>query len=113
MLTKFCAVLVLLLAASPFTAPFQTCHFADLASGTGTDGAVMVTPPTGASIPSVDEASSIPPLRTETGHVRLAPVSELVNTSVPAPPPLVFLGLPIDSRSRITGYSVPPSVLRR
>src|SRR3979411_2210265 len=32
-LTKLCAILLLVLALSPFTAPFQRCDFADSATG--------------------------------------------------------------------------------
>jgi hypothetical protein len=110
MFRKLCAVSLLVLALSPFTAPFQTC---DLADTSGTDEPVMLTPPTVAHTSlSGDAGSLVPTLKTETGRLRLAPASGLVISNVVAPPPTVFLRLPIPSSSPINGYSVLLSILR-
>src|ERR1700680_2731568 len=86
-LTKLCSVLLLALALSPFTAPFQTCDFSDSASGTGTNEGVTLTPPTADHTVVSDNAGSlVPPLTTDTGRLRLAPVSGLVISIVLASP---------------------------
>jgi hypothetical protein len=92
---KLCALLLLVLALSPFTAPFQTCDLADSTSGTGTDEAVILTPP------AVVHTSLL-----------LAPVSQLVISNMVAPRPAAFLALPITPPPDIGGSSFPPTVLR-
>jgi hypothetical protein len=110
---KLCAISLLALALSPFTAPFQTCDFADSMSGTGTDEAVMLTPPTVAQTSLSDGAGSlVPPLTTETGRLKLAPVSGLVISNVVARPPVTYLAPPVTPSPDISGSSFPPTVLR-
>jgi hypothetical protein len=113
MLTKLCAISLLALALSPFTAPFQTCDLADSANGTGTDEAVMLTPPTVTHTSLSDGAGSlVPPLTTAAGRLRLTPVSELVISTLVALPPVAYVAPPVTPPPDISGSSFPPTVLR-
>lgn len=113
MTKKLCAISLLVLALSPFTAPFQTCDFADAASGTGTDDGAMVTPPTVVHTSfSDDVVALVPTLTTETGRLRLAPVAGLVISNVIAPSRVDFLRRPLASSSRPNGDPILRSVLR-
>jgi hypothetical protein len=106
MLKKLCAVSLLVLALSPFTAPFQTCDFGDSLGGSTGDDALVL-----AQASDSDGAGTVvPPLTTETGRLGLAPVPGI--STVVAAPPIVFLRRPIASSSRISECSVLLSVLR-
>jgi hypothetical protein len=109
---KLCAISLVVLALSPFTAPFQTCDFADVA-GSARDDAASVTTPTVAQPSLPDDAGSVvPPLTTETERVKRAPASGLVIWNAVAPPRSIFLRRLIASRSRLNAYAALPSVLR-
>jgi hypothetical protein len=113
MLTKLCAIALLVLALSPFTAPFQTCTLADWPNGSTTDEAVMVTPPPLAPAPLADDAGAvISPLATAMGRLKLAPVSGLIIANVVMPSSRVSVLLPIASARRLCHHLVPPTLLR-
>jgi hypothetical protein len=117
LLTKPCAITLLVLALSPFTALFQTCDFADFVRGTSTDEPVMLPPPTVAQPSLSDDAGAVvPPRPTAAGRVRLAPVSELFISNVVARPPLTALAPPVTPPVTppldIADASFPPTVLR-
>src|ERR1700732_596183 len=87
---KLCAISLLVLALSPFTAPFQRCNFGDIPSGA--DEAVTLTPLTAVPPPPPDDTGTlVPPLTTAAGRLRLSPVSELLIANVVAPLPIAFL----------------------
>jgi hypothetical protein len=114
MLTKLCAMLLIVLAASPFTAPFQTCDFSDTPSGNTSEQAVIMTPPTVAQTSLSDDAALlVPTLTTTTGRLRLAPLSALaISNFVVAFSPVAFLAPPVAPSPDDGGASFPPTVLR-
>jgi hypothetical protein len=113
-LTKMCAILLLALVVSPFTAPFQTCDLTDGASGIGAYEALMVTPPTVAHTSLSDGAGLlVPTLTTAIGRLRLAPVSALaISNFVAASAPVADFALPVRLSPHLTGSSASPTVLQ-
>jgi hypothetical protein len=110
---KLCTIALLVLALSPFTAPFQTCRFADVMSGTDTDAALILTPPAAAQPCLSDDADLlVPPLTIAAGRLRLSPVSALVTSNVIAPPRVIVLAPPVTPSPTISGFPFPPTALR-
>src|SRR5713226_847347 len=112
--TKLCATALLFLALSPFTAPFQTFDLADASNAHTADEASIVTPPTLASTSFADAAGSlVPTLTTQTGRLRLIPLSALdIANVVTACSFVVDFALPITPSPNINGLSISPTVLR-
>jgi hypothetical protein len=109
-IVKICAVWIVLLIVSPFTAPFATCDPTNtlpaLSSASGT--AAMTTP----SAPMQDSpGSATPPPRFARGYLRVPQAAD--QSAMTAGPPLV--------RAPLSGWSaiprrlvpaIPPAVLR-
>jgi hypothetical protein len=74
---------------------------------------VTLTPPTADHTVVSDNAGSlVPPLTTDTGRLRLAPVSGLVISIVLASPPAAFVAPLVTPPPDVIGSSFPPTVLR-
>lgn len=103
---KSCAAWLLILAVSPFTAPFQTCDIADFPSEHSDQ---TLTPPTSLA----DDDSVVAPLDIEAGRLKVTPLSDLaISHFGVVAPPVAPLALPLEPPHDISGYSAPPTVLR-
>ena len=87
MVARVCAVVMIVLAVCPITAPFATCSFADLLQGHTEKGgaAAWQAPVTGA--PGDSEALTVPPLLSKVGHVPTVTI-ERVPATAPVTPEL-------------------------
>jgi hypothetical protein len=99
MLTKLCALVLLALVVSPFTAPFRTCGPAQA--------------PSTASIDEVDPTSLLVPLITETGRLKIAKTrgSVIVTYSVPQPA-VTWITQSITPAADVRDRSIRSTILR-
>ena len=112
MLTKLCAACVVVLALSPFTAPFRTWDVGDSPGGSRNE-TVSVAATTSITVSLADDAGSlIAPLATKARRLRLAPLSGVVLAKVGATSLVAVPETPVASANRVTRYSVLSTVFR-
>ena len=113
-LMKWCASGLLVLALSPFTAPFQTVDLGWLLNGSGHDETALVTPLT-ATLTSVaaddddDPGSLIAPAGTQ---LRLEPPFGIAVLTFVVTPSVAFLESSGASVAGISAPTIPPAPLR-
>lgn len=109
---KWIAAVLLILSASPLTAPFQTCDLVDPGTGGGATS-LALTSGASTSANASDPGSLVPPLRTRPGQISAAPEVGLAATSSFDFPPTVITRL-IDAPGSPPVAHAPlfPSVLR-
>ena len=99
MLTKLCALFLLALVVSPFTAPFRTCGPAQTSSS--------------ASIDEVEPSSSLGPLITETGRPKIAKTRGTVIVTRSAPEaPVILITRSITPRADVRDRAIRSTILR-
>jgi hypothetical protein len=115
MLKRVCAALLIVLAASPVTAPFATCDVVDLLHSHCVSESTVSLQALVVKVGVDSEALVVPPLMTRADHVRVALVSTMDSVSAASSLTLdqvVTAGAPIDDRAVYRVLPRTASVLR-
>jgi hypothetical protein len=91
MIPKWTAIVLLILAASPVTAPFQTCDVVDLETRGETASVATATTAMFALPSGVTLGSLVPPLRTQSGHLKVVLTLGLIVTYSVSSSPTTWL----------------------
>jgi hypothetical protein len=110
MLKKLCAIGLFILAASPFTAPFQTFYNADPLHGNVNDEIASTTTPTLSCVVLVNDAGSL--IAPPGSRLRLDSTSVVDTSFLVTARSVVFRTRSIDSVRRVPLHASPPIALR-
>jgi hypothetical protein len=107
MIKKLATLLFLALAASPFTAPFQTYDWAH--SQAAHNNAALIA----SSLDENDPGSLVAPLMTEAGRLKIVPTAGIVVVShFVAEPPVLFITRSILPARGVSDRSILSTILR-